>query len=168
MIRALALLLLVCFGASAQEEIPLRQYVDALFAAQDKAVSAALAAQKEGTASALAAADRAVTKAETATERRFENSNEWRNTVETLQRTYMPRTESEQRMGAIEQKLQEMIERVNARDAQLTGQGQTWSYVIAAIGVVGIVFGIFYPLIKTRKEEIRESRNHNRYDDPSD
>lgn len=59
-------------------------------------MTAALAAAEKAVAAALSAADRAVLKAEMATEKRFENSNEWRNTVETLQRTYMPRTEFEQ------------------------------------------------------------------------
>jgi hypothetical protein len=64
------------------------------FAAQEKAVQAALTSAKE-----------AVIKAELATERRFENSNEWRNTVETLQRTYMPRTEATQMNMAITEKI---------------------------------------------------------------
>jgi len=77
------------------QQISLREYVDIRFEAQKEAVSAALAAAKE-----------AVTKAEIATERRFENSNEWRNTVETLQRTYMPRTESDQGLSSITEKVE--------------------------------------------------------------
>jgi len=84
----------------------LREYVDVRFGAQEKAVAAALAAQEKAVAAALAAAKEAVTKAETATERRFENSNEWRNTVETLQRTYMPRTESTQSNAALTEKIE--------------------------------------------------------------
>lgn len=84
----------------------LREYVDVRFSAQEKAVSAALAAQEKAVAAALAAAKEAVTKAENATERRFENSNEWRNTVETLQRTYMPRTESVQNWQSITEKVE--------------------------------------------------------------
>ena len=79
---------------ASSDDIRLREYVDIRFDAQEKAVAAALAAQERAVAAALAAAKEAVSKAESATERRFENSNEWRNTVETLQRTYMPRTES--------------------------------------------------------------------------
>jgi cell fate (sporulation/competence/biofilm development) regulator YlbF (YheA/YmcA/DUF963 family) len=84
----------------------LREYVDVRFGAQEKAVAAALAAQEKAVAAALAAAKEAVTKAETATERRFENSNEWRNTIETLQRTYMPRTESVQNWKSIGEKVE--------------------------------------------------------------
>jgi urease accessory protein UreF len=98
------------------ETLSLREYfdvrVDALdkamaarFEEQDKAVAAALASAEKAVVAALAAADRAVSKAETATEKRFENSNEWRNTVETLQRTYTPRTEVAQTVKSIEDKL---------------------------------------------------------------
>ena len=47
----------------------------------------------EATKSALAAADRAVTKAESATEKRFEGVNEFRNTLSDQQRTFIPRQE---------------------------------------------------------------------------
>ncbi len=81
------------------------KFVNARFEAQEKAVSAALAAAEKAVSAALSAADRAVSKAEMATEKRFENSNEWRNTVETLQRTYTPRTEVAQTVKAIEEKV---------------------------------------------------------------
>jgi hypothetical protein len=76
-------------------DVSLREYVDVRFEAQQEAVHAALTSAKE-----------AVAKAEMATERRFENSNEWRNTVETLQRTYMPRTEATQNNGALNDKIE--------------------------------------------------------------
>jgi len=76
-------------------EVTLREYVDVRFDAQEQAVQSALTSAKE-----------AVTKAEMATERRFENSNEWRNTVETLQRTYMPRTEALQLFTSITEKVE--------------------------------------------------------------
>jgi hypothetical protein len=94
------LALLVCAvplaaQTSKPDDISLREYVDVRFEAQGKAVDAALAAAKE-----------AVIKAETSTEKRFENSNEWRNTVESLQRTYMPRTESEQQARTNAEKIE--------------------------------------------------------------
>jgi len=92
--------------AASSDDIRLREYVDVRFEAQEKAVAAALAAQEKAVAAALAAAKEAVTKAENATERRFENSNEWRNTVETLQRTYMPRTEANQIASSMTEKIE--------------------------------------------------------------
>jgi hypothetical protein len=91
---------------SAEPSVSWRNYVDVRFETQDRAVAAALAAQEKAVAAALAAAKEAVTKAENATERRFENSNEWRNTVETLQRTYMPRTEAVQVSSSMTEKIE--------------------------------------------------------------
>jgi len=88
------------------DSISLREYVDTRFAEQANAVGAALVSQKEAIAAALAAAKEAVTKAEVATEKRFENSNEWRNTVETLQRTYTPRTEVNQVIESLTEKIE--------------------------------------------------------------
>jgi hypothetical protein len=136
------------------DDISFREYVKTLieeaekrnadrFSAQEKAVAAALAAAEKAVAAALSAADRAVAKAEASTERRFENSNEWRNTVETLQRTYMPRTESEQHWKTTDEKLVILNERLNAIDQRGRGRGDVWAYIVAAIGVIGAVIGIF-------------------------
>jgi len=86
--------------------ISLRQYVDSRFDAQDRAVATAMSAAEKAVAAALMAAEKAVVKQENATEKRFENTNEWRNTVETLQRTYMPRTEFEQATRTYAEKLE--------------------------------------------------------------
>ena len=71
-----------------------------------EAMKAEILAQKENVSVAMIAADRAISKAEAAVEKRFENSNEWRNTVETLQRTYMPRTEFDQAVRTLTEKLE--------------------------------------------------------------
>jgi hypothetical protein len=129
----------------------LRQYVDTRFEAQEKAVSAALAAQEKAVAAALAAAKEAVIKAENATERRFENSNEWRNTVEALQRTYMPRTESEQHWKTVDEKVDVLTTRMNAIDQRGRGRGDVWAYVVGAIGIlaalVSIALAVTRPLL---------------------
>jgi hypothetical protein len=88
------------------DSISLREYVDSQFISQKEAVKAAFDAQKEAIAAALAAAKEAVGKAEAAVEKRFENTNEWRNTVETLQRTYTPRTEVNQVMTSMTEKME--------------------------------------------------------------
>src|ERR1700733_15103745 len=88
------------------DHISLREHVDMRFSDIQKSVDVALTAQKDAVAAALAAADRAIAKAEVATEKRFENSNEWRNTVETLQRTYMPRTEITQILSSFSDKIE--------------------------------------------------------------
>ncbi|HUD10945.1 MAG TPA: hypothetical protein VMS08_00920 [Candidatus Saccharimonadia bacterium] len=77
------------------DTVTLREYVDMRFEASKEAISAA-----------LSAADRAVAKAEIAVEKRFDNTNEWRGTVESLQRDYPTRTETNQAFSTIDGKLE--------------------------------------------------------------
>lgn len=133
---------------SSSDDVSLREYVDIRFAALDKEIRAALTGQKEAVAAALAAAKEAVIKAETATERRFENSNEWRNTVETLQRTYMPRTESEGRWMATNEKLDAVVSRVNAIEQRGRGRGDVWAYVVGGVGVMAALISIVFALTR--------------------
>lgn len=113
-----------------------RRELDARFDSIDKA----LLAQKESVAIAMAAADRAVTKAETAVEKRFENSNEWRNTVETLQRTYMPRTEFDQVRDTLAEKINLLTDRVKARESVTVGASQSWAVILLILsGIANMI-----------------------------
>jgi hypothetical protein len=123
--------------------ISLRQYVDARFEAQEKAVAAALASQEKAVAAALAAAKEAVNKAEMASERRFESVNEFRNTLSDQARTLMPRAESEQGLKSLSDKLDVLAARVNARDDRGRGMGDVWGIVIAATALVAALVAIF-------------------------
>jgi hypothetical protein len=126
----------------------LREYVDIRFEALEKSVTSSFTAQEKAVSAALAAAKEAVIKAENATERRFENSNEWRNTVETLQRTYMPRTESEQHWRTVDEKVDVLTTRMNAIDQRGRGRGDVWAYVVGAIGIIAAVVGIALALTR--------------------
>jgi hypothetical protein len=95
--------------------ISLREYVDIRFDAQEKAVNAA-----------LAAADRAVNKAEVASEKRFENMNEFRGALADSARLLMPRSESEQSVRVLTEKFEILEKRVNSRDERNSGAGDSW------------------------------------------
>ena|ERR1700676_462152 len=110
-----------------------------------------LAAQKESVTIAMTAADRAVTKAETAVEKRFENSNEWRTTVETLQRTYMPRTEWQQADGTLNGKINDLVKRMDIRDSMTKGESQSWTKIGLAVSILANVVLMFYELAKVAK-----------------
>lgn len=123
-----------------------RNYVDSRFETQDRAVAAALAAQEKAVAAALAAADRAVAKAEMAAEKRFEAVNEFRAALADNFRTLMPRSESEQAIRALTEKLDTLTARVNARDDRGRGMGALWGVAAGAIGlliaIISIVFAV--------------------------
>lgn len=98
-----------------------------------------LAAQKESVAIAMTAADRAVSKAEVAVEKRFENSNEWRTTVETLQRTYMPRTEWTQADKTLNDKVDVLTRRVDNRENVSRGSADSLTRILAAVAALAAV-----------------------------
>lgn len=127
--------------------------LQAALLAQEKAVAAALLAQQTAVAAAQSAADRATTKAENAAERRFESVNEFRAQLTDQAATFMPRVEAEARMVTLTEKiddqrktidaLREMAVAVGGRSA---GLNSGWSYLIAAVGAVGVIVAIFVAL----------------------
>lgn len=124
------------------DSVSLREYVDARFEAQDKAVAAALAAQEKAVTAALAAADRAVAKAETASERRFESMNEFRGALADSARLLMPRQESEHLHRATAEKIDILTARVNARDDRGRGLSQGWAILAAAVTFIATVLAL--------------------------
>lgn len=130
-----AAFLVFSFSAIAAEnnDITLREYVDVRFEAQEKAVEAA-----------LASADRAVQKAEAASDKRFESMNEFRAALDDSGRLNMPRAEAEQQFRATAEKIDELTTRMNARDEQGRGLSGGWSTLIAAVGLIAVVWAMFF------------------------
>jgi ABC-type transporter Mla subunit MlaD len=130
------------------DAISLREYVDTRFEAQDKAVTAALAAQEKAVAAALAAADRAVAKAENASEKRFENVNEFRASLNDQSRLLMPRSESEQAIRSITEKIDILTTRVNSRDDRGIGRTDVAGWIVGAVGLLSALVAIIYTVTK--------------------
>ena len=85
-----------------------RQY-SAQFRAAEVAVTAALAAQKEQVTSAFSASEKAIVKAELAQSEYNSRSNEFRAQLGDQARTLMPRTETDVRFAAIDDKLAAIV-----------------------------------------------------------
>jgi hypothetical protein len=114
------------------EPITLREYVDVRFEAEEKAVQAA-----------LASADRAVAKAEAASERRFDSVNEFRGTLADQARLLMPRSEAEQSLKALADKIDILTQRINQRDDRGRGMDAIWGYLIGAVGIGALIVSFF-------------------------
>jgi hypothetical protein len=125
-----------------------RNYVDNRFETQDRAVAAALAAQEKAVAAALTAADRAVAKAESASEKRFESVNEFRATLTDQARTFMPRAEAEQAIRAMNEKLDVLTARVNARDERSNTWASGWGLIVGLVGVLAAIISIVFALTR--------------------
>jgi hypothetical protein len=128
------------------DEISLREYVDERFGAQEKAVGAALAAAEKAVAAALAAADRAVAKAEAASERRFDSVNEFRAALDDNARRLLPRAEAEARLKGMEEKLDLLTARVNAREERGRGAGEMWGFIVGGVGVLIAIISVVFML----------------------
>lgn len=105
----------------------LKEYTEQRFTDQDKAVQAALLAAKE-----------AVIKAETATEKRFEATNEFRQQLSDQTNTFLPRPEYNAQHKALEEKVYILTERMNQDKGGEVNMGK----IYAAIGALGAILGI--------------------------
>lgn len=105
------------------------------FDAQQQALQDALVGAKESVAAALAAAKEAVVKAETASDKRFEGVNEFRQTLSDQATTFMPRLEANARLDSMNEKIAAM-ERTQSVQA---GRGAGGAAVWAALGTVAVL-----------------------------
>jgi len=99
---------------------------------------------KEYVDTRLDAIDKAVTKAETATEKRFEGVNEFRNTLADQQRTFMPRAESENQCNSLSERISAIETKMEKLEGSKSGGNVVYAYLTAVIStVIAIVsFGI--------------------------
>jgi len=108
--------------------------------------SALMLDQKEAVIAALASAETAVNKAEYNSEKWRDSANEWRQAMDDREVKFLPRTEY---TGAH----QALIDRISALESRVTksegaGQGlkQGWSFLVAGVGFLLALLGIFAAL----------------------
>jgi len=116
----------------------------------------ALVAYKDALSSALASAKEAVNKAETATEKRFDGVNEFRNTLSDQQKNLIPRLEAENKFSTLDRDIAMLqLEIRSLREYRVerraTGQGakNIWGFVAGLVGVLVGIAGIIIAIIKT-------------------
>jgi hypothetical protein len=98
------------------------------------------------TLSALQATEKAITKAEIATERRFEGVNEFRKTLSDQTNTFVARAEIEANQERIRERIQDLTDRINKGEGRDSGFHAGWGYLIAFIGVLGVLATIYITL----------------------
>lgn len=122
---------------SRSDIVSLREYVDIRFDAQEKATTAA-----------LASAERAVAKAEAASDKRFDSVNEFRAALNDSARTQMPRSEAEQAIKGMSEKIDDLAKRVSANEERGRGLNQGWVLMVGIVGVVSSIVTIGFALYK--------------------
>jgi hypothetical protein len=119
-----------------------KEALAAAFLAQQAAVQAALLAQEKAVQAAQTAADRATNKAEIATEKRIEGLNELRGIVQDVGSLQMPRSEAEQRLRALAEKVDEIKLAVGTGAGSKAGATAILSYLIAVAAVVVAIISL--------------------------
>ena len=117
----------------------LKEYVDSRVEAQDKSQAAAVLAIKE-----------AVDKANTASEKRFEGVNEFRNTLSDQQKTLLTRDEYLLQHTSLERRMQDLTDRINVMSGKSQGFNGGWAILTGAIGMAAAAGAIIYYLAHLR------------------
>lgn len=120
------------------------------FEDRDKAVQAALLSADRAVAAALTAAKEAVGKAEVAQEKRLDSVNEFRAQLSDQTATFIPRTEAEQRINAVLEKVTELTARFEKTEGQATGSSTTRTAVITGVGLLFTAIFVVIALVTLR------------------
>lgn len=89
------------------------------------------------------AQERALDKAETASEKRFDAVNEFRAQLKDYQTTLATKAEMDAEFRAQTMKIDAMEKRLNLTEGKAGGLNQGWLILVAAIGAVGVFFGLW-------------------------
>jgi hypothetical protein len=122
--------------------------------AQNKALDAALLAAEKAVQTALLAAKDAVDKAERAAEKRFESVNEFRAQLSDQAATFMPRLETEQRIGQLADRnvdLQERLiaisQRIDQTEGRVGGHQDSTRNLVTIVGLaltaITVLVGVY-------------------------
>lgn len=117
---------------------------------QTASIAAAFSAAKEANAAAFAAAKEAVSKAEQSTEKRFDDTNEFRGQLNDLLATLMPRNEGNTRFDALRsesvarfdnlsEKIDRMRERLDKSEGAGKGLNQSWVYLLGGVTLIATI-----------------------------
>jgi hypothetical protein len=130
-----------------RESVALREYFEALRAADREEVDRRFRDQERSVQAALAAADKAVTKAEIAAEKRADASNEIRQAMVDQQSAFVTKVE----LTGIERRvsvLEDVASRAAGRSTGTAQGGDLFFKVVAAIAAFAGIAGIIYGLTK--------------------
>jgi hypothetical protein len=86
--------------------------------------------------------NRAVSKAEAATERRFEAVNEFRAQLADQARAFMPRLEYEASYVNVDQRINNLKEKIDRIESTKQGGNATWTYVFASASLIALIISI--------------------------
>ncbi len=117
-------------------------------AALDRRLTEAVAAQDRANTIALQAAEKAVLKAETASEKRFEGVNEFRQTLSDQAANFVTRKEVEALFAAVNGTLLRLDTSASADHGKSAGADYAWRAIITVIGLLIAASGFLLAVTK--------------------
>jgi hypothetical protein len=121
----------------------LRRHVIDLMDERDRRYAERFEAQEKAVGAAISAADKAVTKAETSTEKRFDSTNEFRQTLTDQAATFVTKVEYAANYNIMIKDMDLIKSQLTSMQGRAGGLSAGWGYLIGAIGAVGIIVAIF-------------------------
>ena len=125
------------------EAISIKEYFERVFSERDDRYSQRFDAQEKAVAAALAAAKEAVTKAETATEKRLEGVNEFRQSLEDQQRTFIRQDVFDARFKGLEDQLALLATQASENKGRGVGRNDAWAYLVAGVSLAIAIAALF-------------------------
>jgi DNA anti-recombination protein RmuC len=142
------------FGSSSATDVSLREYLVAKIDAVEKRSDERFEEMKAAVATAFSESQKAITKAETATEKRFEAVNEFRQTLSDQAAAFITRdtlnslTEKlEASISRNRQDLNELSKRIDLRQGELAGSKTTTGTFLAIGGLALTVVIVLIALL---------------------
>jgi hypothetical protein len=132
-------------GLRQELEWRLEQRVNALERLTDAKLanlSTRIDAHAERVVLALAAADKAVSKAETATEKRFESVNEFRQTLSDQTRSFISKVEFEAMRDTNVARIADLASRLDKTEGKAVGLNAGWVYLLGGLSVVAALVSL--------------------------
>jgi hypothetical protein len=127
----------------------LHQHLMAILEERDKRYTQRFTDLETALRAALAASEKAISKAETATERRFESVNEFRQTLTDQAASFVTREVFDEAMKTSRERQQETTDRQNTQLGKGAGLNAGWLILAAAIPIIIAIIMMVVTLSRT-------------------
>lgn len=139
-------------GPQDEFNVSLRHHLETRIKDVEEKLTLRIADLEKSIGIALSSAERALNKAESATDKRFDGVNEFRSALYDNQRTFLPRLEYEQAHKNLADRIEVLTTRVTAREAETTGLGKGWIYLVGVMGFIATLVSIIYMIFISVKK----------------
>lgn len=111
-------------------------------------LQASILAIERASQAAMEASEKAILKSEASSEKRFDAVNEWRALQADQSNKLISRTEAEQRIFAVSDKINDLGDRMNRLEGRGVGMQTSWSVLVAAVSIAILIIGVVVSFLK--------------------